>query len=146
MSMTIVGISDAVQALLEGMTDPNFVQVNAAPESKDNQFSGYPSVNHFYRDTENNFATVSQNRRVIQHSVFIYLLFTGKTEDEKWRNAMGIVDKVIQKFDESSDLDNACDIMRPAPGQMSKEQLSGGEGLVIEITLYCEADVTFTNV
>ena len=144
-SMTIVGISDAVQTILNGLTDPDFVDVIAAPESENSKFSGYPSARHFYIGTESSYATVTQNRRVIQHTVFVYLLFVGKTEAEKWRNATGTLDKVIQKFDESIDLNGACDIMRPAPGQLSKIDTQAGEGLIAEINLFCESDMTFRN-
>jgi len=145
MSMTIKGISDATQALLKSMTTPKFVDVFPAPESKDTKFTGYPSVVHFYENTENGYATVTQNRRVIKHNIYVYMVGVGDNEIEKWQNGIEMVDKIIQEFDESIDLGGACDIMRPAPGEMSKASLGGGEGLIAEIILYCEADVTFRN-
>ena len=144
MSMTIAGVSAAVQEILESVDAPvAFVDIQAAPESSDQHFNGYPSATHFYVNTENNYATVTQNRRVIQYNVYVYMVSNAKTEAQKWASGYAFVDSVIQKFDESIDLNGACDIMRPAPGRMSKESLTNGEGLVAEIILYCEADVTF---
>lgn len=144
-NMTIIGVSGAVQTLLNGLSDPDFVNVIPAPESEDSKFTGYPSARHFYQGTEPSYATVTQNRRVIEHSVFIYLLYVGKTEEEKWANATDKLDKVIQAFDESVDLNGACDIMRPTPGRLSKVSVANGEALVAELTLYCEADLTFRD-
>ena len=146
MTMTITGISEAVQEILEGVTSPEFVNVYPNPESKDTVFDGYPSATHFYQRTENGYATVTQNRRVIEYSVFVYLLLVGTTETERWLNGMSMVDKIVQVFDESVDLNGACEIMRPTIGEMGKVNTTAGEGLLVEITLYCEADTTFRNV
>jgi len=149
--MNIKGISDNVQALLNAMTDPDFVEVIPAPESSSQSFTGYPSATHFYQSTDSSYATVTQNRRVIRYSVYIYLI-NNETEVEQWTRMCNIVDKVIQMFDESVDLSSsvlgltkACDIMRPVPGEIGKFSLNKSSGLVGEINLFCEKDITFRN-
>lgn len=146
--MTITGIRDNVQALLVNMGE--FVDVIPHPEDDDHQFNGYPSVTHFYEESENNYATVSQNRRVNRYTVYIYVK-PGDNEDA-YERGEELMDKVIQMFDESIDLSStalnlgrACDIMRPSPGAMTKDQTSAGEQVICEITLYCESDMTFRN-
>lgn len=147
--MTITGLKTNIQALLDGMTDPNFVNVIAHPQDDESQFSGFPSVTHFYSNTISDYATVSQNRRVHQWSIYIYIV-TPEDQGDIYTRAYDIVDRVVQMFDESIDLADsdlslakACDILRPVPGELGKFSTEQGEGLIAEINLYCEADVAF---
>lgn len=142
--MTIAGIQTAVQALLVS-TNKFSTVLGAAPNSVED-FAGYPSAAHYYVDTQSDYATVSQNRRVITYAVDLYLVTNEATTlQEEFDQGYAHIDDVIQLFDESNDLNNACDIMRPAPGQLVRVTLPEGTGLRMTITLYCEADVTFRN-
>jgi hypothetical protein len=147
--MTIDNIADNVQTILENMSDPEFVDVLDHPQEENAQFNGYPSVSHFYERTESNYATVSQNRRVINYLIFVYVV-TPEDEGAILRRTYNIVDKIVQRFDETTDLSDselnlsrACDIMRPVPGEMGKITTDKGTGYLAEIRLFCEADVTF---
>lgn len=148
--MTIKGIRDNVQALLTA--SDYFVSVIPAPQKGEAyNFTGYPSVSHYYRDTQSDYATVSQNRRVIEYVIEMVLVVNKATDVvTEFDEAYTLVDDVIQLLDESIDLSSAalsltraCDIMRPAPGELLPTQTNKGEGLVMTIRLFCEADVRF---
>lgn len=152
--MTIAGISSRVQTLLTNMKNASntglFVTVQPSPEADDQKFAGYPSATHFYLNTENDFATVSQNRRVYEYHVFFYVLSPDETESQLWTRACNIMDALVAMFDKTQDLSDAslnltpgCDILRPAPGSIVKTGTPNGEGLVGEITLFCTTDVAF---
>ena len=147
--MTIVGIKDNVQALLTDMGV--FKDVQAAPQVSDQaQFSGYPSAVHYYNNTESDFATVSQNRRVIEYLVEVYLVTNETDPAIELAKMYELVDQTVQMFDVSRDLssdsiplDRACDILRPAAGQLQRVATSEGEGLMATIHLFCESDTSF---
>lgn len=149
--MTIQGISDNVQALL--VDTGKFVTVLDWEPEKTSDFAGYPAASHYYVDTENDYATVSQNRRVIEYLVQIVLMGDEDTTPSDLKTQMyGLMDDIVQMFDETRDLSSsspslarACDIMRPAPGNLTKIVTNEGAGLLGEIRLYCEKDVTFRN-
>ena len=150
MSMTITGVRNNVQALLEA--SDKFVAV-LAHEPAEGDINGYPSVAHYYVDAESNFATVSQNRRVLEYVVEIYMLTNAATSgDDEFKEAYALVDDVMQMFDESIDLSSptipltrACDIMRPTPSTLQRINLPEGPGFVATIRLFCESDITFRN-
>lgn len=147
--MTITNISTNVQTLLEDLDW--LVTVLPHPPEKDDQFAGYPSVAHYYSSTENNYATVSQNRRVIEYIVELYLVTPMTTEPaDEFSQMYNHADNLIQMFDESIDLSStslglpkACDIMRPVPGSLERITTNEGTGLMMTIRLVCEADVNF---
>lgn len=155
MPMNISGISTNVQTLLEGMNDPDptFKTVLAAPPTQESDFEGYPSASHYYTNAESNYATVSQNRRVIEYVVELYIvpntdtpLATALTE------AYALSDRVMDMFDHSIDLSStdlglspACDIMRPTPGTLERIETNEGDGFMMTLRLYCEGDITYRN-
>lgn len=147
--MTIQGIKTNVQALLED--SDYFVDVTAAPQDGTVKFTGYPSVSHYYNNTENDFATVSQNRRVITYDVMMYLVTPEGTNIEtEFSQAYTLLDNVVALFDATKDLSDsslglspACDIMRPATGSIMRVDTSEGTGLELNVRLYCETDVAF---
>lgn len=149
--MTITGVRNNVQALL--LDSDKFVTVLAHEPSEDNPFAGYPSVAHYYADAESNFATVSQNRRVLEYVVELYLVTNEATTlDDEFKEAYALLDDVMQMFDESIDLSSAsiplaraCDIMRPTPSTLTRINLPEGPGFVATIRLFCESDVVFRN-
>lgn len=160
--MTITGIKDNVQALLEALTwttadgEISLNTVLPHPPSQESDFAGYPAAAHYYVDAEGNYATVSQNRRVLQYVVELYLVTNGETDIETELNeAYALTDAVMQMFDESIDLSEglgktltpaltrACDIMRPVQGPLERVTTNTGEGLLMTIRLFCEADVRF---
>lgn len=147
--MTIQGIKTNVQVLLENTNE--FVTVLPHPPSQEADFNGYPSAAHYYSDTENNYATVSQNRRVIEYVVELYLVTNEETSlATEFTEAYDLIDRIIQMFDESIDLSNsalglarACDNVRPAPGELQRIDTKEGTGLMMTIRLFCEADISF---
>lgn len=141
--MTISGISSAVQAILVA-TDEFSTVLNHAPTSDEN-FDGYPAVFHYYNSAESNFATVSQNRRIIEYVVEVWIQSVAATESEKYLEAYTLMDTLMDVFDQAIDLNNACDIMRPTPSNLERVALTEGEGFRAEIRLFCEADITFRD-
>lgn len=155
MPMTIKGIETNVQALLSAMKYNNngvmqsrFTTVLPHPPYQDADFDGYPSICHYYAATENNYATVSQNRRIIEYTVEIWLITADTATQYSEMNIL--MDQVVQMFDESQDLSStslnltkACDIMHPAPAGMQRVSTNDSEGVVGTIRLFCEADVAF---
>lgn len=147
--MTIQGIKTNVQLILEDTG--YFVTVLPHPPEQDSDFGGYPASAHYYADTESNYATVSQNRRVIEYIVELYLVVnTSTTPATEFTEAYTLIDNVIQRFDESIDLSDttlglarACDIMRPAPGELMRLNVTEGKGLMMTVRLFCESDVAF---
>jgi len=149
--MTITGVSDNVQALLEA-TD-KFTNVFPHEPTDETKFTGYPSAAHYYMNTESSYATVSQNRRILEYIVELYMqVDAATTEADRYKEAYTLIDSIVQTFDESIDLSSdtiplakACDIMRPAPGELQQIKLDDGIGFVATIRLFCESDITFRN-
>jgi len=150
--MSITKIKDNVQALLTA-TD-YFVTVLPAAPSQQADFAGYPSACHYYIDTASDYATVSQNRRVIEYIVEMYLVTpTTVTLSDQFAQAYKLLDDVIDMFDHTIDLSEglgttlgltrACEVMRPAPGTMTRVTINDGPGLMLEIRLFCEIDKSF---
>lgn len=155
--MTITGISTNVQALLTAMeTSPGFSTfstVLAGAPTKLSDFVGYPAACHYYQDAESQYATVSQNRRVIEYVVELYLVTNSTTPvATELQQAYSLSDSVMDMFDKSIDLSSttlsltrACDIMRPTPSTLERIETKEGRGLMMTVKLYCEADITFRN-
>jgi hypothetical protein len=150
--MTIKGISDNVQALLED-TD-SFVTVLPGPPEADSDFAGYPSAAHYFTGAENEYATVSQNRRRVNYVVELYIVPDSSTTFTTMMSteAYPLLDSIIQMFDESQDLSSdtiplsrACDIMKPAPGRIARIETKEGDGVMITIDLFCEGDSQVVN-
>jgi hypothetical protein len=152
--MTINGIKSNVQALLEE-TD-YFVSVLPHAPKEDTTFNGFPSVCHYYDNTDPDYATVSQNRRVIQYTIELYFNDTTGTDPvQQYDEIYATVDDTIQMLDESVDLSeglgktitpnlpHVCDFMRPAPGELVPVITPEGTALMCTIRLFCGADVSF---
>lgn len=144
--MTITQIATNVQALL--LSSNYFATVLAYPPNSAGEFAGYPSASHYYVNTANDPATVSQNRRVVEYHVEIWLPFDKVKTDFSPMYAQ--MDNVIQLFDQSIDLSSqslslspACDILRPAPGGLERVTVNEGDFLIGTVRLFCEADVMF---
>lgn len=146
--MNITGISTNVQALLEA--SDLFVDVLPAPqEGEEVKFTGYPSVSHYYNGTASDFATNTQNRRAITHTVELFLLTPDTVSiEDQFAAAYTMTDQVLNIFDQSIDLHTdtlprACDILRPVPADMLRVTTNQGEGLMVTINLICEADISY---
>jgi hypothetical protein len=139
--MTIAGISTAVHTILE---DSNkFVTVlDHAPE-QENDFEGYPSVSHYYQGTQADYATVSQNRRLVEYTIELYLVTNASDNSTQLSEMYTLADEVIDLFDKSIDINDACDLMRPAPGQLYRRSTKEGMGYAFTIQLFCESDIAF---
>ncbi len=149
--MNISLISTNVQALL--VATNKFVTVLPHPPTEDVNFAGYPAAAHYYVDAESNYATVSQNRRVLEYIVELYLVTNDETTPTtEFTEAYALIDSIMQTFDESIDLSSttlslspACDIMRPTPSELTRITTNEGTGLMMVIRLFCEADVAFRS-
>lgn len=148
--MKIVNISDNVQALLEH--SDLFATVLPAPQEGDTVvFGGYPSVSHYYDGTASDFATSTQNRRAITHTVEIFLVTPDSVSIvQEFRQAYEMTDKVLDIFDKSINLSSselnlkrACDILRPVPAKPMRVSTNHGDGLMVTIDLVCEADISY---
>lgn len=140
--MTISGISTQVQTILDGTNSFETV-LSAAPEES-NDFAGFPSAAHYYSNTDNTYATVSQNRRSVHYTVELYIVPPGTvTQATLFTQAYALIDSIIQTFDESNDLNAETDFLRPVPGQLERIQTKDGDGLMMTINLICEKDVSF---
>lgn len=147
--MTITGIRNNVQSLLTNTT--KFVTVLNHPPAQESDFAGFPSACHYYVDAESNYATVSQNRRVYEYVVELYIVTDATTTSEvEFGEAYALMDSIMQMFDESIDLSSttlglarACDIMRPTPSTLERITTKEGEGLMMTLKIYCTADVSF---
>lgn len=149
--MTISDVSTNVQALLANMD--NFVSVISHPPTEKSNFDGYPAAAHYYTDTQSDYATVSQNRRVLDYVVELYLVSSSDTSDAtEFTEMYTLIDDVLNMFDRSRDLSDsslslarACDIMKPTPGALNRIETDAGTGLMCTLHLYPEADVTFIS-
>lgn len=148
--MTIQGIATNVQALLQSTA--LFKTVLSAPPTDEVNFAGYPSACHYYTDAQSDYATVSQNRRVFQYTVELYIVANDDTtETQLFTNeAYPLIDAIMQLFDASIDLSSqtlglarACDILRPTPSRLERVTTPDGNGLMMTIHLFCEADIAF---
>jgi len=157
MSMTINGIKTNVQSLLENSgyfatNGTDFAVLPHAPK-ENTTFIGFPAACHYYNSGQPDYATVTQNRRVYEYLVELYLQVDDTTTaaDEAVQ-VNDLIDNIVNLFDESIDLSDsglglppACDIMRPAAGELQKVETNDGTALMVTIHLFCEADITFRN-
>ena len=154
MKMTITKIKENVQALLVA-TDYFVTVLPGAPE-QESDFAGYPSASHYYTTTDNAYATVSQNRRIIEYVIDMYIVAPAAVSlADEYSRAYTLIDNVIDMLDKTIDLSEglgvtiglteACDIMRPAPGNLMRVTTGEGDGLMLSIRLFCESDVSFRS-
>lgn len=141
--MTIKNLKTEIQSYLEQIKSDGDVPLKdilTAPADQNTDFSGFPSVSHMYTNMESDYATVSQNRRVVEWTLLVYHLSTTSLTDG-YDDIYGYMDTLIQKFDETQDLNGACVELRPVPGSLDAASTDRGHQLVGEIRLMCEDDV-----
>lgn len=134
LSGEIKNVLDAVQ--ISG--NDVFVQVL---ESASNQFTGFPSATIVPGETGSDYATTVQNERTYTFYIYIYLSIEALDAAEtatQWDNVRDIIDLVLDGLDNSNDLNNACEFLRPVPMQPFETAVGGsGAVLVAPIRLQC---------
>ena len=150
--MTITNVSKAVDARLkalqvniEGTDYDVFVDVLDYPQDSSDAFSGYPSCTHFYRETQSDYSTVTENRRTINYDIFFYVRSPNKTLQQLYQEAYLITDAILNDFDKTSDLlldgDVVADFVIPVPGILAREDTTDGLTLIGSVGLQLMGDV-----
>lgn len=116
-------------------------------ERAGNQFNGYPSATIVPGETDSDYATVKQNDRTYVFMIYIYeslenLDDTGSSPDTAWENVRLIIDGVLDGLDNSDDLNNKADFVRPVPMQPFETEVgTSGVVLVAPIRVECVKSV-----
>lgn len=134
-------LSSEIKTLLDGIQitgNDVFVEVL---EHASNKFSGFPSATIVPGETGSDYATIVQNQRTYVFYIYIYLsaeVADGSTTATQWDNIREIIDLVLDGLDNSDDLNNTCQFLRPVPMRPFETALSGsGAVLVAPIRLEC---------
>ncbi len=110
-------------------------------ERASNKFTGFPSATIVPGETGSTYATTVQNQRTYVFYIYVYLsaeVVDGQTTASQWANIRDIIDLVLDKLDNSNDLNNTCQFLRPVPMQPFETTTSGsGAVLVAPIRLEC---------
>lgn len=133
MSTQIVSVLTAVQQA----GHPAFPTVVQYPTT--NFESGTPGVTVVPSDNTSDYATIVQNFRGYVFFVDIYIPVedTNGGIPTAFTTMLTLVDTCLDAIDNSNDLNNACDILRPAPSAWSLVSAGPGELLTARITLNC---------
>jgi hypothetical protein len=119
-------------------------------ERASNQFTGFPSATIVPGETGSDYATTVQNERTYVFYVYIYdslenLEGTGTDADTAWENIRDLMDLILDGLDNSNDLNNTCNFLRPVPLQPLETDVGGsGAVLVAPIRLECVKSIELT--
>lgn len=134
-------LSSEIKTLLESIQlTGNDVFVDVL-ERASNKFTGFPSATIVPGETGSDYATTVQNERTYVFYIYIYL--SAETPDggdtsPQWADIRNIIDLVLDALDNSDDLNNTCEFLRPVPMQPFETATSGsGAVLVAPIRLEC---------
>lgn len=123
-----------------------FVDVQTIPTL---QFKGYPAVTVVPADNLSDYANVVQNLRTYVFDIDIYYDIPQQAGiggyDKAFSVMLILVDSVLDAIDNSNDLNNTADFVRPAPSVWSIVQTSAGSALNARITVMCAVTVTQNN-
>lgn len=134
-------LSTEIRTLLTGLQlTGNAIFVDVF-ERASNKFNGFPSATIVPGETGSDYATTRQNERTYVFYIYIYLsaeTIDGANTSAVWADIRNIIDVVLDGLDNSNDLNNKCEFLRPVPMQPFETSTSGsGAVLVAPIRLEC---------
>lgn len=138
----LVNLSSAIAAVLGELKDTDasalFKDIQEVPTL---EFSGYPAVTVAPSDVESDYATVVQNMRTYAFAVDIYYPIADPNSvagyAEGFAAMRGLMDNVVDAFDNSDDLHNACQILRPAPSSWQVVETAASVMVSARVHLKC---------
>ena len=109
-------------------------------------FTGSPAATVAPSDIASDYATTVQDLRTYAFVVDLYYPIedTNGGVANAFTQMSTLVDTTLDAFDNSNDLNNTCQMLRPVPGSWSLIETSFGTAVTARITLKC-AITTATN-
>lgn len=112
------------------------------------EFNAWPAATVCPADNVSDYQSVSQNLRTYVFDIDLYYNIQ-QVDNGGYQMAFDvmrqIVDLVLDGIDNSNDLNNACDIVRPAPSTWGMVTTSAGTALTAKITVSCAKVVNQDN-
>lgn len=112
------------------------------------QFNGWPAANVVPATSISDYQSISQNLRTYSFDIDLY--YNIQEVDNggyqvAFDNMRLLVDKVLDALDNSNDLNNACDFLRPMPSVWGMVETAAGSALTAKITCQCAKVVDQNN-
>lgn len=144
-----VNLSTAIKTVLVGIQQNGAAAFSDIQELPTLEFSGYPAVTIAPSDTQSEYATDVQNFRTYAFAIDVFYPVEDASTVQGYAIAFDkmryLMDLVIDAFDNSNDLNNACQILRPTPSQWQVVETSASVMLTARINLRCALTVTTNN-
>lgn len=143
-----VQLSSAIKTVLSNISDPaaTFADIQELPSM---EFSGYPAATIAPSNTESDYANIVQNLRTYAFNVDIFYPVENPESIDGYAEAFaamrGLMDITLDAFDNSNCLDNACQILRPAPSVWLVVETGSSTMVEARITLRCALTVSTNN-
>lgn len=144
----MTNISAQLVSLLQGIQQAGstaFADVRPYPTI---EFDGWPAVCVVPADNMSEYQSVVQNLRTYVFDLDLYYSIEQETNggySTAFSVMMVLVDTVLDALDNSNDLNNSCDILRPVPSVWGMVQTSAGTALTAKITVQCAKVVNQDN-
>jgi hypothetical protein len=143
----LVNLSGAIKTVLEGITTPEaqFVDIQEQPTL---EFAGYPAASITPSDIESSYANIIENMRTYSFDVDIFYPIEDSVSNgygTAYAAMRGLMDEVMDAFDNSNSLADACQILRPTPSVWVVVESGSSVLLSARINLKCATTVQTNN-
>lgn len=146
----LVNISSALVNVLSSIKDTDgtglFRDLQELPTL---EFSGYPAVTIAPSGVASDYATVIQNMRNYAFDVDVFYPVEDATTTAGYATAFtamrAIMDNVLDALDNSNDLNNACQILRPTPSSWTVVETTASVMISARINLQCLITTSTNN-
>lgn len=143
----LTNLSAAIKTVLQGVVigGEGFKDIREYPSL---EFTGYPAATIAPSDNDSDYATTVENLRTYIFYVDVFYPVEDPTSSDGYANAFEqmrkLVDVTLDAFDMSNTLNNACQMLTPAPANWTVVETESSVNLSARITLNCKATV-YTN-
>jgi hypothetical protein len=130
-------ISGEIKSLLEAVQVAGSSAFTEVVEYPTNQFNGYPAASITPSEVQSDFITVAQNQRAYGFMAELFVSLDQESWPTAFTNMRDLVDAVLDKLDQSIDLNGKCDFLRAVPMEWTIQE--AGQGLVLAVALHLVA-------
>lgn len=112
------------------------------------QMNGWPAATVTPADNLSEYESITENFRTYVFDVDLYYQIQQDSNggyNTAFTTMLLLVDSVLDAIDNSNDLGNNCDIIRPAPSVWGMVQTSAGSALTAKVTVQCGKLVSQDN-
>lgn len=137
--MSFVSLSAAIKSGLETITD-----IAAVYEYDNVETTKFPCANITATGNESEYADTSNNQRLYQFNVSVYIERVKWTPAKVERVMREIVDQVLDYFDQNYTLGGACKMVKAMQSEWAYTTIAQGPARVANIKIECMELVSIT--